>query len=157
MLIVKIILILTLGFIFYEDVKERQVYWILFPLIAVGCGVLHYFETLPELFFGAVAINLIFVSVLILLVFLYTRYKLKASFNQAFGLGDLLIFLALSFSFSTVTFIILFNCGFLFSVVLHLTIKKNFITVPLAGYMSLFFGLTYLAYWSGFINSVYTI
>ena len=157
MLIIKIILIVTLGFIFYQDVKERQVYWFLFPLIAINCGVLHYFETLPELFFNAVVINLIFVSALLIVVFLYARYKLKAPFAQTIGFGDLLVFLALSFSFSTVTFIILFNCGLLFSLALHISIKKNLITVPLAGYMSLFFELTYLVYWSGFINSVYII
>lgn len=157
LLIVKIILILMLGLILFQDLKERQVYWVLLPLVGIFCGVLHYFKTLPELFYMSVGMNILFTSVLLLIVFLYTKFKLKVAFSDAFGLGDVLFFLMVSFSFSTISFVILFICGLIFSLALHLLLKRNSTNVPLAGYMSLFFGFTYLAYWSGLINSVYSI
>ncbi|MBN4057923.1 hypothetical protein JYT34_00600 [Olleya sp. AH-315-K02] len=157
LLIVKIILVVTLGLILFQDLKERQVYWFLFPLVGISCGVLHYFNTLPELFYLSVVMNMIFTTILLLIVFLYTKFKLKIAFIEAFGLGDVLFFLMVSFSFSTISFVILFICALIFSLIVHLTLKKNSNNVPLAGYMSLFFVFTYLAYWSGFINSVYRV
>jgi len=158
MLIVKIILIVTLGLILFQDVKERQVYWFLFPLVGFCFGVLHFFKTLPELFYTSVSMNILFTSVLLIIVYLYTKLKLKTNFKNAFGLGDVLFFLMVSFSFSTISFVILFICALIFSLVLHLTLKKQSLTaVPLAGYMSLFFALSYLGHWFGFINSVYSI
>ena len=157
MVFIKIILILTLAYVLFQDVKERLVYWFLFPLTALCCGVLHYFNTLPELFYISVAINMAFTSILLLIVFLYAKIKLKTAFNQAFGLGDVLIFLALTFSFSSVSFIVLFICALLFSLLLHFALKKKNTVVPLAGYMCLFFGVVYLANWFDFINSLYSI
>lgn len=157
MLAVKVILLFVLGLIFYQDIKERQVYWFLFPLVAICVGVLFFFKTLSELFIMAIALNILFVAILLLAVLLYTKIKLKS--NKAIGLGDVLFFLASAFAFSTISFIVIFIGSLIFSLVLHnaLTKSQNSITVPLAGYMSLFFGLTYLAYWFGIIQSVYQV
>jgi|SRR5690606_14356893 len=157
MLAVKVILLFVLGLIFYQDIKERQVYWFLFPLVAICVGVLFFFKTLSELFIMAIALNILFVAILLLAVLLYTKIKLKS--NKAIGLGDVLFFLASAFAFSTISFIVIFIGSLIFSLVLHnaLTKSQNTITVPLAGYMSLFFGLTYLAYWFGIIQSVYQV
>lgn len=157
-LIAKIILIATLELILFQDIKDRRVYWFLFPLVGLLCGVLHYLNTLPELFYMSVGMNMIFTIILLLSVFLYTKFKLKVAFSEAFGFGDVLFFLAVSLSFSTISFVVLFICALIFSLVLHLILKKQSKTaVPLAGYMSLFFVVTYLGHWLGFINSVYSI
>lgn len=154
---IKIALIITLAFVLFQDVKARQVYWFLFPLTAIFCGSLHYLNTLPELFYMSVAINLGFTALLLLFVFLYAKIKLKSDFKQVFGLGDLLLFLALAFSFSTVSFIVLFISALLFSLILHIALNKKDTTVPLAGYLSLFFGIAYMAHWFEFIHSLYII
>ena len=65
LLIVKIILVVTLGFILFQDIKQRQVYWFLFPLVGFCFGVLHFFKTLPELFFMSVGMNFIVNRILI--------------------------------------------------------------------------------------------
>lgn len=157
MLAVKIILLFTFGLIFYQDIKERQVYWFLFPLVGICVGSLFFFKTLSELFIAAIVINVLFVSILLLGIFLYAKFKLKS--QKVIGLGDILFFLASAFAFSTISFIVIFIGSLIFSLVLHSAIAKNrnAVTVPLAGYMSLFFGLTYIAYWSGIIQSVYQI
>lgn len=74
-------------------------------------------------------------------------------------MGDALLFFALAFSFSSVSYLILFVFGLLFSLTLHLLFKhKNtHNSVPLAGYLSLFFFLAYLGHWIGFLPYLYTI
>jgi hypothetical protein len=66
---------------------------------------------------------------------------------------------ALAFTFSSVSFLIVFVFGLIFSLVMHLSLKnrsehKN---VPLAGYLSMFFAITYMANWFGVIKSVYIL
>lgn len=157
MLVIKITLMLSLGIIYYQDVKEREVYWFLFPLLALCVGLLFFFKTLAELFLTSIIINLLFISILILSIYTYTVFKLKTKFQNVFGLGDVLLFIAMTMSFSTISFIIIFCSALIFSLLLHLVTKNKNESVPLAGYMSLFFGFIYLGYWSGFIQSVYYI
>ncbi len=158
-IIIKFILIFTLIFILIQDVKERQVYWFLFPIVGLCCGVLYYKSTLPELFQIAILMNAFFVSILLLIVFLYSKFKLKTNLRNTFGLGDVLIFIALSFSFSTVSFLVIFIFSLFFSLALHLVFKKKKkgITIPLAGYISLFFAFVYISFWIGITNSLYSI
>jgi hypothetical protein len=157
MLILKIILIVSLSLILYQDIKERQVFWFLFPLFAISGAILFYKSTLPELFYLSVGMNLIFISILLLVVCLYAKIKLSSNFNEVFGLGDILLFIGLVFSFSTISFLIIFVFSLLFALATHLIAKhySKFHTVPLAGYMSLFFGITYLSHWTGFTSSLY--
>jgi len=159
MLILKIILLLSFGIILYQDVKERQVFWFLFPVVALCAGVLFYSGTMSELFLMAVLMNFAFVGFLLLAVFLYGRFRLKAPFLQVFGLGDVLFFFVVCCSFSTVSFIVVFICALFFSLVLHVCLSKGHRsdTVPLAGYMGLFFGLVHLGSWFGLVQSVYQI
>jgi hypothetical protein len=69
------------------------------------------------------------------------------------------LFFVLAFSFSSISFIILFVFGLIFSLVLHLLLKKKskHSTVPLAGYLSLFFSIAYVSHWGGILKSVYII
>lgn len=159
MFILKIILIFILGLIFYQDLKERQVYWFLFPLYGICSAILFYNSTLPELFYVAIGMNFIFISILLLIVFLYSKLKLKSNFSDAFGLGDVLLFVGLIFSFSTISFLIIFVFSLLFSLVVHLIIKhySKHLSVPLAGYISLFFGLAYISHWIGITSSLYAL
>jgi len=145
--------------IFYKDLKERKVYWFFFPIIALLSGILHCDNVMLESFFLSTIINLTFISILLLVILLYSKYKLKMKFSDTFGLGDVLLFIALSFTFTSVSFLVLFISALIFSLLLHFIVKNNQKnkTVPLAGYMSLFFGLAYLGYWFGIINAVYTI
>ena len=159
MAVVKIILIMCLLMVFYQDMKERMVYWFLFPIIAICSGILLYNNMLTEVFKTTVMINLVFVVFLITVVFAYSKLKLKTSITQTFGLGDMLLFFALAFTFSSVSFLILFVFGLIFSLVLHLFLKNksSHQNVPLAGYLSLFFAIVYISHWTGILKSVYTI
>jgi len=159
MIILKILLIGTLGFIFYQDLKEREVYWFLFPLFGGIGATLFYNNTSPELFYISVAMNFIFISLLLLIVLLYSKLKLKSNFSEVFGLGDALLFIGLTFSFSTISFLIIFVFSLLFTLLLHLSLKQysKIQTVPLAGYISLFFAFAYISHWSGIASSLYIL
>lgn len=149
----------TLGLIFYQDLKERQVYWFLFPLFGICSAVLFYKNTLPELFYVSVGMNFIFISILLLIILLYSKLKLKSNFSETFGLGDVLLFVGLIFSFSTISFLVIFVFSLLFALATHLISKQysKLQSVPLAGYISLFFGLAYIAYWTGITSSLYVL
>ncbi|AUP81628.1 general secretion pathway protein [Flavivirga eckloniae] len=159
MTLIKAILIMALGIIFFQDIKDRMVYWFLFPVVGLCVGILFFLKTLPELFYTSILINLVFVSILLGTVFLYTKFKLKKHFSNAIGIGDVLFLFALIFACESVSFIILLTSALIFSLVLHICLsKKNkSVTVPLAGYMSLFFGITYLGFWFGIIDSLYNV
>lgn len=157
MLIMKTILLLSFGMIFYQDTKDRKVYWFLFPLVWLCVGLLFYFKTMTELFIMALLTNLTFVSLLLLAIFIYVKIKLKTKFYNTIGLGDVLFFYAVAFSFSTISFSVIFICGLIFSLLTHILLKRKSESVPLAGYMSLFFGLVYIGFWSGLISFVYQI
>ena len=145
--------------VFIQDYNHRLVYWFLFPIVGVLGGFLFYQSTLPELFFVAVKMNFIFLSVVLSVIFIYSKLKLKTSFFKTIGLGDLLLFLAISVSFSTISFLVLFISALIFSLVLHTIVFKSqkTLSVPLAGYMSLFFLISYIFYWTGFIDVFYTL
>jgi len=157
-LLIKITLLCGFALIAFQDIKERQVYVFLFPIIALSCAGLSYLETTLHIFNISVLMNGLFILLLMSVVVLYTKFKLKVKFSEAFGLGDVILFIALIFSFATVTFIIVFVFALLFSLITHVIFKKKTdASVPLAGYMSVFFGLTYIGYWFGLINSVYIL
>lgn len=157
MIWIKLLLISTLLFILFQDVKERQVYWFLFPIVGLTSGVLFFTKTIPELFFMAVITNLILVCFLFTIIALYIKYKLKIKFKDAIGLGDLLLFVALTFTFSTFSFIYILVFSLIGALLLHLflTRNKNNDTVPLAGYVSLFFVLFYFGFWANLTPSLY--
>lgn len=158
MIILKIVLVSALFLTFVQDLKERKIYWIWIPCIAIASGLLFYTNTLPELFLMSIVLNLCFVSILLLVIFMYARLKLKTNLKHVIGLGDVLLFITFSISFSTVSFIVTFLGALIFSLILHLALKnysQMHTTVPLAGYMSLFFLASFLTHWSGMFVNLY--
>ncbi|WP_103069706.1 hypothetical protein [Aquimarina sediminis] len=160
MLLVKIIIIGILGIIAYQDFKDRKVYGFVFPVLIGLLGLLHYQNVNHINFLYAVLINLGVLIVIMGILYLYTLIKIKRPFfEEVFGVGDLLFFLALGVGFPTVTFIILLVFSLLFSLVAWLVVKKSakHNTIPLAGYMSVFLGVICIAYWSTNILTLYLI
>lgn len=145
--------------IFYQDIKDRQVYWFLFPVVGISAGVLLYKNSFSDFFYWNITTNLCVVLLLLSIVFLYSKYKLKVTMKDTFGLGDVLLFVALVFTFASVSFIMLLIFGLIFSLILHLLFKhkSKLETVPLAGYLSLFFMLAYTAHWLGFLPTLYIL
>lgn len=145
----KLILILVFAVVLYQDFKSRLVYWFLYPVIGILAFAIQLYNVPMIMAVYNLGINLLLVSIILGISFLYVRFR-KLKFNNSIGIGDLLFFVFISGTFSTVSFIVLFVFALLFSLVLHfiLSSKKADKTVPLAGYMALFFGAVYaMTFW----------
>lgn len=155
--VIKLFLCTAFVAVAYEDIKHRSVHWFWFPLIGVCSAVLLYQNVSQTLFIESVLSNLVYISVLIGVIYVYATYKLKMKLSETFGLGDGMLFTAFIFSFPRMSFLVVFVFGLVFSLVVHIILKKSKTeTVPLAGYMSLFFALIYLAHWMGLYTSIYS-
>lgn len=146
MWIFKFLLIGVFLLVFYQDHKDRKVYWFLYPIIGSLVFVLQMQSVSIYSSLINTGINLMFMLFLLLVCYLYAKLKLKQPFlKEVFGPGDLLFFVFIAFSFSVVSFLSLLVFSLLFSLLLHfaMTYKQTEKTVPLAGYMSLFFAVVY--------------
>lgn len=140
MIVLKVLLMLCLAYIALQDFKERRVFWFLFPLAMVLFGFVHFIKTVNiDVFIYQVGINWLSVSLVILILFLYSRLIARKTFlNHSLGLGDILFFFALGVGFPPFTFTILFASAILFSLLIFIGLKSRlkWQTVPLAGLMS---------------------
>ncbi len=137
----KILLIGLLFYVFYEDVKERKVtLLLLFTLFVLG-GLLNSYHHILELFLISTLINLSVISAIIFILFLYSKFKLKAPLFDVFGVGDLLFFVFMAISFPVSTFLVLFSVSLIFSFVISIVFKEKLKNlIPLAGLQALFLG-----------------
>jgi uncharacterized membrane protein HdeD (DUF308 family) len=146
MWILKLLLMGVFTLIFVQDYKDRKVYRFLYPLMGALVFVLQWYTVSHETIIMNVGVNLLFVGFLLLTCYLYAKLKLRQPLLKAvLGPGDVMFFVFIAFSFSMLSFIILFVFSLIFSLLLHLVFqhKQTEKTVPLAGYMSLFFGVVY--------------
>ena len=153
---IKLIIFGSLSLICYQDLKERMVWWFLFPLFGLSASLLHFFKSIQPVFFYDLMINFSGLLIILLTAYLYSRFKLKVNFlKKAFGLGDILFFAGLCLAFPALSFIILFPLCLIFSLALHLVLSKKDETVPLAGYSSIFLICIYTIKWSGYFQNLY--
>lgn len=145
-LFIKFLIIIVLLSIFYQDNKERLVSAYLYFLVTALGVVLYSFDTPSYLvMFFEILINILIVSLVLIFAFISSKLLFKYKFlNHSFGVGDLFMFLSVCFLFPSTTFIIFFVFSLLFSLIIHLFINKKNKTIPLAGYMSLFYALIFI-------------
>lgn len=131
-----------LGYLAFQDFKERQVFGFLLLLIALLLGALHRVQVLDWRVFGYhCSFNGLLVTGVIAVLFLYTRWIAQKPFlGHSIGLGDLLFFYALAVGFPPLAFVVIFTGSLLFSLLMYMAIKHRLRekTVPLAGLMGLF-------------------
>jgi hypothetical protein len=140
----KLILVIVFAFVLYQDFKSRLVYWFLYPIIGVLAFAIQ-LQNLPvSIALTNLGFNLLFVVLILLVSTLYIKFR-NLDFKNTIGIGDILFFLFIAGTFSIVSFLVLFVFSLVFSLILHIVLnnKKEQATVPLAGYMSLFFGVVY--------------
>jgi len=142
----KAALILVFIYIFMQDYKDRMVYWFLYPILGLLSFIVQLYYNAVVLTLTNTAVNLLLISIVIIVIYFYSRIVMKQRFsNESIGTGDLMLLIFLTFTFSTISFIILFVFSLIFSVVLHVYLKNKSVdkTVPLAGYISIFFAAVY--------------
>tara|TARA_R110000782_G_scaffold160725_1_gene252819 strand:+ start:1323 stop:1808 length:486 start_codon:yes stop_codon:yes gene_type:complete len=158
--IIKIALILVLGLIAFQDIRDQKVNWILFPITAILLFTIYQNNTTINLSYTYLAMNILMVTSILGILFIYTKYIRGMEFlNVSFGLGDVLFFYAFALGFPTLTFLILFVCSIVFSLIITLFKTKEYNTtgIPLAGLMSLFLIVIFSFGFISFIPSLYSI
>jgi Flp pilus assembly protein protease CpaA len=157
----KTALLFILGWIAYQDIKQREVWNYHFILFGIIGTFLFFSDSLSiEFYLLSILINVL----LVVLILLLTKISMKVIFKRDsnyLGLGDVFFFFAFAVSFPTMTFINFFVFAILFTFVSHLLVKKIFKpdhkTIPLAGFMSIFLVCIYLANWFGFYQPLYSL
>jgi hypothetical protein len=139
-LTLHIILILLLVVACYQDWKFRAIYWFIFPLIAMDALLIFFIQ---QWNWKVLGLNLIFVIAVMMLLFLYVSAREKKwtnLFENHFGMGDVLFFLAITPLFNSTNYMLFFISGMIFSATLHglVNLRKTSKTIPLAGYLSLY-------------------
>ncbi len=160
MLFLKSLILFNLGFISFQDLKNREVYWFLFPLLIILLGYLHYSNTSQINFVISSGINLVLIFSIIAILYIYTLLKIKRPFfSEVFGIGDALLFIAIALAFPTITFVIIFVFSIFFSLAVWIILKNTLKhkTIPLAGYISIFMILIYLGDWIIDTVNLYTL
>ncbi len=156
-IVIKLFLVIIFLLVFKQDYKSRLVSWILYLLIGITSFTL-YLSFVPwQLVLANSVFNLCFISVLITILYLYSKLiKRQSLINNSIGIGDVFLFYALCFIFPIITFILLFVFSLLFSLLLHSLLKEKYSqhnSVPLAGYIALFYSVIIL--FSFFVNNTF--
>lgn len=145
-MICKFLFIVTSGIIFWQDAKDRLVYWFLYPLLALLSFLIHLQYVDYPVLFITVLINIAFVSLLLVLTWSYYKLRKRTLVNKMIGIGDVALFFCLTPTLPAVSFITMFVFSLVFSLIVHQFLKPRFndTTIPLAGYMVLYFSALYI-------------
>jgi hypothetical protein len=134
------LLVLSFLVLAFQDVRNRQVWVILFPIIC-GLSLWYKWQTIQ---WEQVLWNLGFVLVCLLGLTLYLILKTKQLvliWKGYFSWGDILFLVAITPLLWFPTYLVYFTLGTMLSLVIHtvilITQKKATKSVPYAGYMSL--------------------
>ncbi|WP_432419631.1 prepilin peptidase [Flavobacterium aestivum] len=134
-------LLICLLIIFFQDWKYRRIH-VLLPLLIF---FLSYFimRSDNKLSNITVLFNACFFLIVLSILTIYMSLKSKRflnPFENYFGLGDLLFYIAITPLFYLKNYVLFFILSMLFAISLQLTLKKimKHNSVPLAGFSSLF-------------------
>jgi hypothetical protein len=138
MIIALILLFFSLGAIFWQDNKMRQIHVVL-PLMVFSCAFLS-IKNFPFKY-SIVFNNLIFFFTTFVALIIYMSIKNKKyinPFKNYFGLGDLLFYIAITPLFLLRNYIVFFVCSMIFAIGMQFLFKKYISqdSVPLAGLSS---------------------
>ena len=139
--IVNIMCLLFLLAITIQDFLERKVFIWLFMSIGLLMPLLYLTKTNTLSYFINIAYNLVILFVIISVLFIYSKLKLKQPLLSGLGLGDMWFFFIIAISFPLSSFLVLFSCSLIFSLILFSFLRSSLKNkhVPLAGLQALFF------------------
>jgi hypothetical protein len=144
-MLLKVLTIVVLIGIIYEDFKYRLVKVVSYLLLLVFLVVLRVNE-LPfsDLLISA-GINVLYLLLMLSICvgYIYVKFRSFKLVNQFFGLGDVLFLIAISMWFDPVVFVFFNTASFMVALILHFIFRNipsyNNKSVPLAGMQSLCF------------------
>ncbi len=135
--------LIILGFLAYQDFKQREISWILIPLLIILHAIISIRSISLENAVLYFLINSGFILLQLLFLTVYFSVKNRAFtniINTYLGIGDIWFFVVLALAFSPVNFI-LFYLGSLFLTMIGFLVWKGLSKssekeIPLAGVMA---------------------
>lgn len=143
MIYLKIIILLILIVIIYQDFRYLEVSWILFPVMLISSVWFILYEINLKTLFLNTGINLCFLCLLLGFVtaYIFIKEKKITKLPEYLGMGDIIFLVIVSILLSPVNYII-FN---IFSYLLILltysllgSFRKKSVRIPLAGLQAAF-------------------
>lgn len=156
----KVLLVLLLLFLFYQDLRYRAVYWFLFPVLLILIMLIAKQQiSLQQILINSLY-SLAFILIQLFLLSLYFSFKHKKIIDittHHLGWGDILFLLVVAFYFSPLNYIAFYVASLatvlLLSLVLMVKERTATLKIPLAGLQALFFLFIALADWTtNFLN-----
>jgi len=141
--------LILLGIIIFQDFKSRAIWWFLAPVLFFA--QLGYAIAQNSFSMRSTLLNIALILTNIGSVWLYFYFRKKGKlefFKEMFGLGDLLMLIALSVLFSPYNFILFFILSCILSLALHyilIYLKVGNRTIPFAGYIALFYAVLFIS------------
>ena len=140
---INICLLLLLAVVLFQDLKERQISWLLIPLLLGFFGIQGLYQLSVNEFVHFTFLNIGFVVIQLFILTIYMSIKNRRFvniINSYLGLGDVSFFVAIAAAFSPINFIAFYIIGLLFTLLFFVALKKviktNLTEIPLAGALS---------------------
>jgi hypothetical protein len=134
---ILITVIALLAIILYQDFRYREIWWFTPPLLLIA-GFWYKWNLLNWEYF---LYNFLFIAVLIGFLIIYVRIRFGSNnlFKDYFGLGDVLVLLAITPLFTFPFFIYFFTVSTIISLIgyILMSLFKAQKSIPYAGYISL--------------------
>ncbi|MBP7222219.1 MAG: hypothetical protein KBA50_03120 [Sedimentibacter sp.] len=149
----KILVILLMAILFYEDIRHRSISILWIAAALLGVLALSHIESRLNLI--NIILNLAFVMVQVAFISLYLLLKgkqIKNIFKDYIGLGDVAFWIIPVFYLDPIIYVFYVLLCYLSALIIFGTVmaaKKKSITIPLAGSMALVFGLYIVCEWCG--------
>ncbi|AYB29207.1 hypothetical protein D4L85_00790 [Chryseolinea soli] len=139
-----IVTLCILGFIFYQDLRFREISLIVFPLLFVAIVNLSlHMYSMEEILINGL-MNALYVAFILGIGYLYFSFRRhNFKWSQAIGLGDLIFLGCIISLFDFPHFVVFMVVALIASLLLHVLMNRLFAfyrvhqTIPLAGYLSL--------------------
>lgn len=153
-MVLQVLIVAVLLFIFYQDMRYRAVYWIVFPLLLLlMIVVVVKNQTIQDLFISS-SYNIGFLLAQLVLLFVYFSVKERRLVNITsgyLGWGDILFLLCIAFYLSPFNYLIFYIASLLvvlcFSLIIYYLKPAKESKIPLAGLQAIMFSLLFLADW----------
>jgi hypothetical protein len=154
-LIIKLVSLIIIGAIAFQDFRLHAVYWIQFPILA---GLLLFIRIFQmgnlSLWWQTATINIILISVQLLLVTAYFSWKKRRVVNLTDGFlhwGDIGFLLCITFYFSVASYMLYYIASLAVALLIWIAFKAisrtQTVNIPLAGLQAITLLLFLAADW----------
>jgi hypothetical protein len=144
-MLLRLLTIVVLLIIVYDDLRYRSVRLFLFPALALLLAYGKIMSSLLSQVALYAVVNMFYVSMTLAVCYVYLIVRRKGSLFAWIGMGDVLLLICLSMWFDPIQFIFFNTISITAALLIHLVLINYFKslkidhTIPLAGYQSLFF------------------